>query len=476
MNPTRRRLAAVALLLVPVLGAGCSERTPTELDVARANIDPVVFDDAYSDDVYFQPFFQTVTRAVEVDSVHAFNGLADEGARSLKITVPPLGSALGIYSGGVLTSSASRDLADFNALTFYARADADVSLDIVGFGNDNTGTSLYEAGRGLIPLSQEWVFVVVPIPDSSKLIAERGMFTFAEGLEQQPANSGIFPYPNGYHIWVDEIRFAQLGNIAIRRANMQSVNRQYFIGSTVSISNTSTIFELDGALVPVSHSPGYFDFTSSNPAVARVERNQVVVIGEGDAVISGQLGELAVSGSIAVKGYTPPEQAAPTPTRPAQSVISMFSDAYRNVPIDSWRAPWGGSLAVLEEYEVAGSNTKMYTSLNFVGITFESAKIDASSMTHLHLDVYAPAGTNFRVKLVSFPSGMTAGTQTGDLILNASSTPAFTPGSWSSLDIPLSSFVLPAGQEWDWSRIGQLVLSTTDAQLVLVDNVYWHGQ
>jgi len=154
----------------------------------------------------------------------------------------------------------------------------------------------------------------------------------------------------------------------------------------------------------------------------------------------------------------------------------MFSDAYRDVPVDSWRAPWGGSLAVLEDYVVAGSNTKMYTSLNFVGITFESAKIDASSMTHLHLDVYAPSGTNFRVKLVSFPSGLTAGTQTGDLILNATSTPAFTPGNWSSLDIPLSSFALPVGQDWDWSRIGQMVLSTTDAQLVLVDNVYWHGQ
>ena len=25
-------------------------------------------------------------------------------------------------------------------------------------------------------------------------------------------------------------------------------------------------------------------------------------------------------------------------------------------------------------------------------------------MTHFHLDVYAPAGTNFKVKLVSFPT------------------------------------------------------------------------
>jgi hypothetical protein len=44
-------------------------------------------------------------------------------------------------------------------------------------------------------------------------------------------------------------------------------------------------------------------------------------------------------------------------------------------------------------------------------------------------------------------------------------------GGWSSLDIPLSDFVL--GEGWDWSSIAQLVLVTTDAQLVLVDNVYF---
>jgi hypothetical protein len=62
--------------------------------------------------------------------------------------------------------------------------------------------------------------------------------------------------------------------------------------------------------------------------------------------------------------------------------------------------------------------------------------------------------------------------QTGDLILDSSSTPAFNAGSWSSLDIPLTSFELP--DSWDWAHVGQLVLSTTDAQLALVDNVFWY--
>ena len=90
-------------------------------------------------------------------------------------------------------------------------------MDVIGYGNDNTGNSLYEAGRGGIPLTNEWVFVVVPIPSPSRLVGEQGMFTFAEGLEQQPPESGIFPYPAGYSIYLDEIRFASSDNIDVFR-------------------------------------------------------------------------------------------------------------------------------------------------------------------------------------------------------------------------------------------------------------------
>lgn len=462
-------LAAISLLL---LGGGCSDRDPAGLETARARIDPLVFDDAYGEDVYFQAFFQTHVTAVELDSVYAYGGQAIDGARSLKIHVPPTQSALGLYSGGVLTAVAGRDLADFNALTFYARSNVAIGLDVAGFGNDNTGTSLYEAGRKTIALTRDWQFVVIPIPDSSKLISERGLLTFAESLEQQPPNSGVFPYPDGYDIWLDEIRFAKLGNIQVFRASMRSVNRQYFVGSTVNVENTSTVFQIDGAFVPVEHSPNYFDYASSAPGVAVVERGRIRVIGNGQATVTATLAGLAVTGTITLAGNPPPTAAAAAPTLPASDVISMFSDTYSDVLVDSWRASWGGSTANLEDFVVAGTNTKMYSSLNFVGITFESAPIDASQMTHFHLDVYAPAGTNFKVKLVSFPPGLGAGVQTTDLILGAGTTPAFVAGAWSSLDIPLTDFELPAS--WDWAHVGQLVLSTTDAQLVLVDNVYWH--
>mgnify|MGYP001813731917 CR=1 FL=1 len=109
--------------------------------------------------------------------------------------------------------------------------------------------------------------------------------------------------------------------------------------------------------------------------------------------------------------------------------------------------------------------------LNFVGILFDSIPIDASAMTHFHLDVYAPEGSNFKVKLVSFPPGG-AGVETLDLVLDGTTTPVFVAGGWSALDIPLADFTTPDG--FDWSAIGQLVLSTNDSRLVLVDNIHFH--
>lgn len=472
MKFTTRFLLVFAAITALIISMSCSGRDPTGLEMARAKIDPLVFGDDYSEDVYFQAFFQTNYTAVQVDSVYAYGGFAFDGARSLKVNVAPEGSALGGYTGGVLTSIASRDLADFNALTFYARSDAAITLNEVGFGNDNTGTSLYGTSRIEDPsrqlrgiaLTRDWTFFVVPIPSPSKLISERGLFTFAEGVEAA--------YPDGYDIWFDEIRFAKLDNITIVSSSFPSVSGQYFIGSTVTLQGATTTFNVDGDVFNVAHSPDYYEFVSSDPSVAIVKRGEVRVVGTGSANITATLQDVAVNGTVTLTGNVPPSAPAPSPTVPAGDVISLFSDVYDDVPVDTWRANWGGVTTQVQDYEVAGNDSKMYSSLNWVGIEFRNPEVDASAMTYFHLDIYAPEGTNFKVKLVSFPPELSRSVETLDLVLDANSTPAFNAGTWSSLEIPLTEFQLPVS--WDWAHIGQLVLSSSDAKLVLVDNLYWH--
>ena len=468
VNLTGRHLFALAAISILMLSTGCSERDPTELQVARARIDPMVFDEQYDpfnvlygEDAYFQPFSGTDANSLKVDSLYASNG-----SLSIKVSVPPKGSALGVYAGGVLTAVESRDFTDFNALTFKARTESltDIVLDVVGFGNDNTGTSLYEAGRANIPIGPEWTFVIIPVPAPSKLISERGIFTFAEGFQE--------PHTLGYDIWFDEIQFAQLNNVTDPRPIMPSGNKQAFIGASVSLQGTRTAFNVDGAFVFVDHSANYFDFFSSDESVAVVSGSEVKLVGEGTATITGKLEDVDANGRIVLTGYLPPESAATPPTHPAGEVISMFSDVYNDVNVDTWNTEWGGSTAQVQNFVVDGDNTMMYTGLNFVGIEFLNPMIDASAMTHFNMDVYAPAGTNFKVKLVSFPPGLPNSVETADLILDNASTPAFIMGDWSYLDIPMADFQLPEG--WSWAHVGQLVLSTSNAQLVLVDNVYWH--
>lgn len=461
---SRRLPIAAPLLLVSLLAlGGCGARDVAGLDVARARIEPLVFDDAYGDDVYFQAFSGTYLEATSIDSLE----VAQAGTKSLKVVVPGENSPLGGYAGGVLTTVAARDFADFNALTFYARSSVVSTLNEAGFGNDNTGTSVYTAGRANIPLSTDWTFVVIPIPSPRKLVAERGMFTFAEGFE---GTAGGSPPRPGHTLWFDEIKYANLLNVQRVRANMASVNKQYLVGSTVSIEGTTTVFNVDGAPVVVRHMPGYFDFFSSNPGVAVVENGRIRVVGAGIDTITAKLDTLDVFGRVIITSFTPPAAAAPAPTVPAADVISLYSDSYSNRPVTSFNPRWGGSTTQNETYLIGGNASIMYTTLNYVGIDFLANRIDVTGMTHLHLDVYAPLGTTFRVKLVAFGATGTTPLAQPELTFNATTTPSFTAGGWSSLEIPMADF----GFTVPVDNIGQLVLSTSDAPLVLVDNIYWH--
>lgn len=463
MTTLRRLTAALAPFALLVLFTGCSERDVSTLDVARAPIDPVVFADDLVGlggngvgDVYYQPFSGTYTYAVTLDSLQARSG-----ARSLKVVVPGQDSPLGAYAGGVLTAVGARDFADFNALTFYARSSVPTTLNEAGFGNDNTGTSRYTAGRSNIALTTDWTFVVIPIPNPSRLIAERGLFTLAEGFETA--------HPEGHTIWFDEIRFAHLENIEDPFPIIPSSMKQYFVGSTVSLQGTYTRYSIDGAYVVVNHAPGYFDFTTTDPAVARLEGDEIRVVGEGNAVVNATLNGEPVGGTVLLTGFLPPDGPAPAPAQPAGDVISLFSDAYTDRTVDQWNPNWGAPTQ-LADYAVDGNTTKMFTGLTFAGISFTSHTLDVTAMTHLHLDVFAPAGTDFKVKMVAFDGNDGNLVQQIELPFGADSTPAFAAGAWSSLDIPVADFGFTATLD----HVGQLVISTSDARLVLVDNIYWH--
>ncbi|MEO8532966.1 MAG: hypothetical protein ABI441_04415 [Flavobacterium sp.] len=161
--------------------------------------------------------------------------------------------------------------------------------------------------------------------------------------------------------------------------------------------------------------------------------------------------------------------AAPTPTKAATDVISLFSNAYTDIAMGTWRTSW--SAAVLEETAVAGNAVKKYSDLDYVGVE-PVAPIDASAMTHFHVDVWSSDFTEFRIKLVDFgANGVYNGAGSDDVEHEIKIT-APAQGSWVSLDIPLSNFTGLTTR----AHIAQLIYSGTPSgnHTVYIDNVYFH--
>lgn len=180
------------------------------------------------------------------------------------------------------------------------------------------------------------------------------------------------------------------------------------------------------------------------------------------------IGSSSTGGSGGGSTVAQPTSAAPTPTVAAANVISLFSNAYSDVSVDTWRTDW--SSADYSEVTIAGDDAKLYSNLDFVGIETVSNQVDASSMTHFHVDYWTGNASVFRVKLVDF--GPDGGFQGGD---DSEHEIEFTvtPNTWVSLDIPLSDFTGLTNT----ANIAQYIFSAATAQEanVYVDNIYFHN-
>jgi hypothetical protein len=164
---------------------------------------------------------------------------------------------------------------------------------------------------------------------------------------------------------------------------------------------------------------------------------------------------------------TTPLVAAPTPTRLQPNVISLFSNAYTNVPVDTWSAGW--DQADVADVQIAGNANKLYTNLNYAGVEFVSTTINATTMESLHIDVWTPNASVFRVKLVDL--GANAAFGGGDDVEHEISLTPLNQAAWNSFDIPLSSFTGLTTR----ANLAQMIFSAVPigTTTAYIDNVYF---
>ncbi len=452
-------LLATAVLAAPLAITGC-DRDTTGLELAPFPTNPVVFSDVF-DGIDYQAFGGSKLDALSIDTSEKYLGDA-----SIKITVPDVG-----YAGGAITANAPRDLSQYNALSFWAKASKAATLDIAGYGNDNTGTAPYMGSVSNIPLTTTWQRHILPIPRTGVMTPERGLFFFSEGPE-----NGM-----GYDIWFDEIEFVNSDAISNPRPVMRQSDVGTVTGVRINVEGTFTVFDVAvpaPTALQVNHAPAYFTFLSSDGNVAEPVEGGVSVVGGGTADITAMLATVVVAGRFTVRALDPPSDPAPRPTIPAANVISIFSNAYPNRPVDSFSPDY--DTADVSDLKIKGDDVKVYnipTALDVAVIDFGTHTIDASAMTNIHIDIWAPEGTFFGLGLFSFGAD---GVFSGEPVPSGDDSqkviavvpPQLVFNQWLSLDIPLSSFTVPGGLK-ETAHLAQIILRSDSVQL-LVDNIFFY--
>jgi hypothetical protein len=362
--------------LLVVATVSCEREISDEVQFATFPNSPEVFMDGFTAGLDYFPFEGSYFQAFTVDQETKY-----KGASAMRFDVPNVGDPLGAYAGAIFRTATARDLSEYDALTFWAKGTQAGLINEIGLGQD-FGENKYLVTTNL-QLTTNWKKYIIPIPDAYKLTAERGMFWYAEGAENG----------KGYTFWIDELKFEKLGTIAQPKPsilNGQDKVETQFMGNSVSMANygLTQTFNLESGLnQTVTPAPAYFSFKSSNIEVARVSDIGIVTfVGAGTAKITASLGGVKATGSLTVNvpGIFP---VAAVPTLAQNSVISIFSDKYINVPVNYYNGYWAPYQTTRgEQSTIDGQNVLNYTEFNFVG-TQLTTPLDISEMTHFSVDI-----------------------------------------------------------------------------------------
>lgn len=439
---------------------------------------------------FYFPYSGSKPSAWTVDREEGYNSNA-----SMRFDVPNSDDPQGSYAGAIFrTEGAGRDLSGYDALTFYVKASRGVNISEFGFGEDFFPNK-YITTITNVSVGTNWQKVIIPIPDASKLVKERGMFRYAAGTQGTGGS--------GYIFWIDDLKFEKLGTNSllypfILNGSNNTING--YIGANQVINQLGAVYNLaSGQNITVSAAPDYFSFSSTNNLVTGpFEKNTLgeistrIISSTGSAVVTAKLGNAEAQGSLTINavGAFPN---APVPTRNSSTVISLFSDAYNNVPVRHYNGFFSGS----NTQGGAGNNPNdvdiqapfpngsfdniiHYTQLDFVSIgMYETvSRVNITGMTHFHVDINVRetvfAGNFIRLELHSSqPSGPT--TSQGSFLINTAILNNPNTNGWISLDIPISSF---AGFN-DLNNLGQIFFVSGNPggiSSIWVDNVYFFAQ
>ncbi|MFN3639668.1 MAG: T9SS type A sorting domain-containing protein [Flavobacterium sp.] len=289
-------------------------------------------------------------------------------------------------------------------------------------------------------------------------------------------------------IYLDNIYFWKA---PINPADDATLSNLQVDGTTVAGFSPATLTYNVGLPNGTTTVPQITSAPTANPAANSVITQAPALPGSATVVVTSENSNFTNTYTVnfTVVG---PSTAAPTPpARPAEDVKSIFSDAYTpigelnyqgvdgqpsndNTFNTSW-CPANTSLV-----QVQGNNTNLITGLGCEGIAFLDYRFDASEFTFFHMDIYTDSPTqdkSFNIKFSNWNGGTQEANAWEFSFNNSNFLPNTNPGTWISLDIPMSSFTCintPPGNACPSKNDFAQFVITSNLGTVYYDNLYLH--
>jgi len=268
----------------------------------------------------------------------------------------------------------------------------------------------------------------------------------------------------------------------------------------ISYTSVAFIKAFDGSfnLLGSASSPSLvvgqtFAISLNTSGAAHVQYGFETIGPDANPATVSSLGDVVLAAAIPPSPLPVPTNNAPTPTRPAGSVLSMYnsSGVYANHPVERWLAAWSSAGEASYTIAATGRSVLKYSNLQYAGVEFynndptlgaggdnvggaTNYAINATSYNTFHVDVWTPNANQFGMQLVSI--NPTEGPEVD--FLPASGT--ITNDGWISLDIPLSTFtginpslVLSDLQQLLW--IDNEGGGGVTSGIFYIDNVYFYN-
>ena len=148
--------------------------------------------------------------------------------------------------------------------------------------------------------------------------------------------------------------------------------------------------------------------------------------------------------------------AAPVPAVDPIKVISVYSDTYNSIS-SGWEDWYGNTFSTVL---LGGNSTLKNTSSCCFGTGFNTATIDISAMTKLHVDIYPENSTSLKFGFVT------------NAPLDVKKSVSLTGGQWNAVDLSLSELktLLPTADFTKVKQVGFWDVSGT----FYIDNIYFY--